>query len=77
MKMLYFAIIREKLGKEEEEIEFSGTVAQLRELLIERYRELEPIIRVCRFAVNEEYAEEERFLEGKERVALIPPVSGG
>lgn len=77
MRLLYFAIIREKLKKEEEEIEFSGTVAELREFLIEKYKELESLLKVCRFAVNEEYAEDEHTLKGDERVALIPPVSGG
>ncbi len=77
MKIKYFAVIREKLKKEEEEFDFKGSVAQLRQFLIENYPELEPILRVSLFAVNEEYVEEGYIIKGDERVALIPPVSGG
>lgn len=77
MKIMYFAIIREKLKKEEEELEFKGSVAQLRNFLIEKYPEIEPLLRMVRFAVNEEYVDDNHLLEGWERVALIPPVSGG
>ncbi|MFN3976486.1 MAG: molybdopterin converting factor subunit 1 [Aquificaceae bacterium] len=77
MKLLYFAILRERLKKDQEEIDFKGTVSQLRQLLIERYPELEPMLKVVRFAVNEEYVKDEYQLKGDERVALIPPVSGG
>ncbi|MFN4319303.1 MAG: molybdopterin converting factor subunit 1 [Aquificaceae bacterium] len=77
MKLLYFAILKERLKKDQEEINFKGTVSQLRQLLIERYPELEPVLKVVRFAVNEEYVKDEYQLKGDERVALIPPVSGG
>lgn len=77
MKLLYFAIIREKLKRAEEEVEFKGTVSQLRQFLIGKYPELEPILKVVRFAVNEEYVGDDYELKGEERVALIPPVSGG
>jgi|UniRef100_A0A7C2ZJC9 molybdopterin synthase sulfur carrier subunit len=77
MKLLYFAILRERLKKDQEELEFKGTISQLRQLLIEKYPELEPVLKVVRFAVNEEYVGDEYQLKGDERVALIPPVSGG
>lgn len=77
MKLLYFAILRERLKKDQEEIEFKGNISQLRQLLIEKYPELEPVLKVVRFAVNEEYVGDEYELKGDERVALIPPVSGG
>ena len=77
MKLLYFAILRERLKKDQEELEIKGTISQLRKLLIEKYPELEPVLKVVRFAVNEEYVGDEYQLKGDERVALIPPVSGG
>jgi len=77
MKLLYFAILRERLKKDQEELEFKGNISQLRQLLIEKYPELEPVLKVVRFAVNEEYVGDEYELKGDERVALIPPVSGG
>ncbi|MEJ5339113.1 MAG: molybdopterin converting factor subunit 1 [Aquificaceae bacterium] len=77
MKLLYFAIVRERLKRSEEDIDFTGTVAELRKVLIEKYPELEPILQRVKFAVNEEYVEDEYMLRGEERVAIIPPVSGG
>lgn len=77
IKVLYFSVLREKVGKSEEEIEFKGSVAQLKELLAERYPQIRDILGSVRFAVNEEYVGEDYRLSGNERVALIPPVSGG
>ncbi len=77
MKVRYFALIREKLRKDEEDLEFKGNVGQLRSFLIEKYPELEPVLRIVKFAVNEEYVSDDYPLKGDERVALIPPVSGG
>lgn len=70
-------MIREKIGKGQEEIAFEGNLSQLRQLLIKRYPELGPIIRVSRFAVNGSYVGDDYLLKGGEEIALIPPVSGG
>ncbi|RMH79919.1 MAG: MoaD/ThiS family protein [Acidobacteria bacterium] len=77
MVLLYFSIVRERLGKAQEEVEFSGSVKQLRRFLKDKYPELQSLWDVVRFAVNEEYVSEDFELFGKERVAIIPPVSGG
>ncbi len=77
MKLLYFSIIRERLKKDSEDMEFAGKVSELRSLLIERYPELEGVFKASRFAVNYEYVDEDYELTGREVVAVIPPVSGG
>jgi molybdopterin synthase sulfur carrier subunit len=77
IKLLYFAILREKLGKQEEMLEFSGSVGELRRLLVEREPNLADVLKVCLFAVNQEYVGEDFILKGGETVAVIPPVSGG
>ena len=77
LKVMYFSVLREKIGKSEEEIDFKGPVGKLREVLKERHPEVADIIGRIRFAVNEEYVGEDYTLQGDERVALIPPVSGG
>jgi molybdopterin synthase sulfur carrier subunit len=77
IKLLYFAILREKLGKQEEMLEFFGSVGELRKLLVEREPHLADVLKVCLFAVNQEYVEEDFILKGGETVAVIPPVSGG
>jgi molybdopterin converting factor small subunit len=55
------------------------TVADVRRALGDAYPELGPFLPSCRFAVNQEFADDEAgtaVAEGAE-VALIPPVSGG
>lgn len=77
VEMRYFSVLREKLGKNSEEIPFEGTVGQLRDLLKERYPEAKEILNSVRIAVNEEYVEDSYKISEGDRVALIPPVSGG
>ncbi|MCS7170797.1 MAG: MoaD/ThiS family protein [Aquificaceae bacterium] len=77
MRLLYFAIIKERLKKNEEDVDFRGTVAELRAFLMEKYPDIKDLLKVTRFAINEVYADEEEYLKGDERVAVIPPVSGG
>jgi molybdopterin synthase sulfur carrier subunit len=77
IKLLYFAILRERLGKQEEMLEFSGSVGELRRLLVEREPHLADVLKTCLFAVNQEYVGEDFILKGGETVAVIPPVSGG
>jgi molybdopterin synthase sulfur carrier subunit len=77
IRLLYFAILREKLGRQEEMLEFSGSVGELRRLLVEREPHLADVLKVCLFAVNQEYVGEDYILKGGETVAVIPPVSGG
>ncbi|WP_010880693.1 molybdopterin converting factor subunit 1 [Aquifex aeolicus] len=77
VEIRYFSILREKLGKEKEEFEFEGTVSELRKLLLSKYPEIENILNSVKFAVNEEYVDEDYKISDGDRVALIPPVSGG
>jgi len=77
VEIRYFSVLREKLRKEKEEIEFEGSVSELRKFLIKKYPELKNFINSVRFAVNEEYVDEDYRVSDGDRVALIPPVSGG
>ena len=73
----YFSFVREQLGISEEEIDFEGTVRELKRFLAERHPELKEVINSLRIAVNEEYVTENTEIKAGDRVALIPPVSGG
>ncbi len=73
----YFSVVKEKVGKQEEELDFSGNVRELKEFLKKRYPELGEIWDSVRFAVNEEYVDEDYKLSDNDKVAVIPPVSGG
>lgn len=77
MKVLYFSVVKERIKKGEEELDFKGTVSELRFVLSQRYPELRDLLERIKFAVNEEYVGDDYELKGDERVALIPPVSGG
>jgi len=83
MKFVYFASLREKIGKREEEITLPPdikTVAQLLDFLSaqgENYaRALGDRARV-RVALDRVHVEEESALEGVSEVALFPPMTGG
>ncbi|WP_333784237.1 molybdopterin converting factor subunit 1 [Thermocrinis sp.] len=77
VKLLYFAILKEKIRKQEEDLDFVGSVKELRKKLTELYPQLKDVLKVCLFAVDYEYVGEDFILKGGEKVAVIPPVSGG
>jgi molybdopterin synthase sulfur carrier subunit len=76
-RVLYFSLVRERVGRSEEEINYEGTVEGLKRILVEKYPHLSEILKNSRFAVNEEYVADDHPVSGKDRVAVIPPVSGG
>lgn len=79
LKVLCFAAARELVGRAELPwtIAAGATVASLREALFERYPALAGHARSLRFAVNGEYAKDDRVLREGDEVAVIPPVAGG
>ena len=54
-----------------------ATVARLREQLGDQYPVVQAFLPVLVCAVDEEYVPNEHVLHEGDRVALIPPVSGG
>jgi sulfur-carrier protein len=83
MKILYFAWVRQKIGKSEEDVVLPGqmcTVSELLELLRDRgggYLEAfaDPS-RICA-AVNQEHVRFDAKLANDDEVAFFPPVTGG
>ena len=80
VRILYFASLRERLGKSEETLELPegmGTLAELKSWLVSEGREALSQAPNLRFAVNQEMAREsDPVLDGDE-VAFFPPVTGG
>lgn len=77
--VLYFAVFREKIGRSEEVLTLddgarvSDAIAALEKLHA-------PIARLAgkfRFAVNADFAPDDRALADGDELALIPPVAGG
>jgi molybdopterin synthase sulfur carrier subunit len=83
MKILYFAWLRAKIGKAEEEIELPSdvtTVAGLLDWLKTRgpgFADALKDHRIVRVAVNQHYVGWDHRLLPTDEVALFPPVTGG
>jgi sulfur-carrier protein len=83
VKLVYFAWVRERIGKGEEEIDLPATVETAGDLirhlktLGEEYElalEHENVIRV---AVDQEHIEHHERLAGAREIAIFPPMTGG
>ncbi len=75
-KVLFFAHLREAVGKDYIEIDAAGkTVAQLKEELQKQY-DL-PRFESVMTAINEEFCQETDVIREGDEIAFIPPVSGG
>jgi molybdopterin converting factor subunit 1 len=78
--VLYFAAVRELLGSSEELIELPAkhlSIRDLAEQLVDRHPELRPHLPSVRFAINETFVAASATVSDGDRVALLPPVSGG
>lgn len=83
MKLLYFAWVRERIGRREEELDPPGSVATVGDLvswLRSRGPEYENALSepgVIRVAVDRLHAAPGTPLAGAREVALFPPMTGG
>ena len=82
-KLIYFAWVRERIGKLEEDVELpSGieTVADLLRWLKSRGEEYENALQypdVIRVAINQEHVGHREKIAGAREIALFPPMTGG
>jgi molybdopterin synthase sulfur carrier subunit len=83
MKLLYFAWLRAKIGKAEEQLDPPAsvdTVASLLDWLKSRgpgFADALKDTRIVRVAVNQEYVGWDHPVRPGDEVALFPPVTGG
>ncbi|WP_414044250.1 molybdopterin converting factor subunit 1 [Macrococcus animalis] len=77
MKILYFAHIKSKVNRSQDEFMFSEpiTVAELKSHLGKTYPNIQG--ESYQIAVNEEFVKDDETIHNTDVVALIPPVSGG
>ena len=78
--LLYFAVVRELVGKDEERVVLPpgvATVAALAAHLPTMHPALDRRLRYVRFARNEELAQDTDPIAEGDVIALIPPVAGG
>jgi molybdopterin synthase sulfur carrier subunit len=82
-KMVYFAWVRERIGKGEEELEIPAEVKTAGELvswlatLGEGYEEALRVPRAIRVAVNQEHVEHNELIAGAREIGIFPPMTGG
>ena len=83
VKVLYFAGLREQLGKPGEDLELSpavSTVAGVRSLLMARGGVWQTALaqgKALRVAVNQDMAQPTTPVRSGDEVAFFPPVTGG
>lgn len=79
IQVLYFAVFRERLGRDEEALELAAG-ARVRDAIDALAAMHAPIASLrgrFRVAVNQDFAGEDRALHDGDELALIPPVAGG
>ena len=83
VKLLYFAWVREKLGRQEEELTPPEEVRTVGELLAwlrgldEAHAEALADDAVLRVAVDQQHADFDTPIAGAREIAFFPPVTGG
>jgi molybdopterin synthase sulfur carrier subunit len=81
--LVYFAWVRERLGKPEEQIELPDTVVTVRDLLNhlktlgEEYENALQYPDVIRVAINQEHVEHSEKIAGAREIGIFPPMTGG
>jgi molybdopterin synthase sulfur carrier subunit len=83
VKLLYFAWVRERVGKPEEEIEVPAGVKTVGELMAwlakrgEEYAYAFENPKVIRAAVDRTHVRAEAAVTGAKEIAFFPPMTGG
>lgn len=79
VSVLYFAVFRERLGRDEEALELppGARVGDAIEALAARHAAVGALRGKFRVAVNQDFSGDERELADGDELALIPPVAGG
>jgi molybdopterin synthase sulfur carrier subunit len=83
LKVLYFAWVRERVGKAEEEIDPPAAVATVGELMTwlagrgEEYAHAFENPKVIRAAIDRSHVRADAHIAGAGEIAFFPPMTGG
>ncbi|MGH6762756.1 MAG: molybdopterin converting factor subunit 1 [Phyllobacterium sp.] len=82
-KLVYFAWVRERIGKSEEHIVLPSSVLTVADLLAylkslgEEYENAFQYPDVIRVAIDQEHVDHRQPVAGANEIALFPPMTGG
>ena len=82
-RLVYFAWVRERIGKAEEDIVLPPSVRTVSELLThltalgEEYEAALQFPEVIRVAIDQEHVEHDEPIAGAREIGLFPPMTGG
>lgn len=83
MKLCYFAWVRERIGKPEEEVEPPAGVATIADLMTwlsgrgDEYARAFDNPKVIRAAIDRAHARPDAVISGAREIAFFPPMTGG
>ncbi len=83
MKLLYFAWVRERVGKPEEDVELPAGVATIGDLVAwlsrrgEEYAHAFENPKVIRAAIDRAHVKADTAIAGAREIAFFPPMTGG
>ncbi|MCO5073612.1 MAG: molybdopterin converting factor subunit 1 [Rhizobiaceae bacterium] len=83
MKLIYFAWVRERIGKSEEDIDLPSSIRTVGDLLGwlksrgEGYEQALQVPQAIRVAINQEHVQHNEPVAGAREIALFPPMTGG
>ncbi|MND30507.1 Molybdopterin synthase sulfur carrier subunit [compost metagenome] len=83
VNLIYFAWVRERIGKTEEEIELPESVVTVGDLLNhlkgldEVYEAALEFPDVIRVAINQEHVEHDEAIADAREIGIFPPMTGG
>ncbi|WP_416408514.1 molybdopterin converting factor subunit 1 [Agrobacterium rosae] len=81
--IVYFAWVRERIGKSEEDIDLPADVTTARQLITylttlgEEYESAFEFPDVIRVAVNQEHIDHDESIVGAREIGIFPPMTGG
>jgi len=83
LKLRYFAWVRERVGKTEEDIEIPAGIATVAQLMVwlaargEAYAHAFDNPKVIRAAIDRTHVKPQTAIKGAEEIAFFPPMTGG
>ena len=83
MKLLYFAWVRERVGKPQEDVELPANVATVGDLMAwlakrgDEYAHAFENPKIIRAAIDRNHVRPDTAIAGAQEIAFFPPMTGG